>query len=121
MHHYNETIALLSGLADSDDDIDEPKSKKRRSSKPYSGDTVGLADCVDLSPILRKISKIFPEIVSKTKVLTLSIPAADTCNRLQLECEPKNQLNLIGTLITAISTLDAGDYIILEGFPLFTR
>lgn len=121
LHHYNETIALLSGLADSDDDNDEPKSKKRRSSKPYSGDTVGLADCVDLSPILRKISKIFPEIVSKTKVLTLSIPAADTCNRLQLECEPKNQLNLIGTLITAISTLDAGDYIILEGFPLFTR
>ena len=68
-----------------------------------------------------KISKIFPDMVEKTKVLSLNIPAADSTNILKLECDAKNQLKLIATLITAIMNLDTGDHIILEGFPLFTR
>jgi len=129
LHNYNATIDLLSDLADDDSDDQsgdgggggQPKKKKRKPCKPYSGEIVNLADSIDSSRILRKISKLFDSIVPKTKVLSLAVPISDTCNRLSLECEPKNQLNLIGTLITAISQLDAGDYIILEGFPLFTR
>ena len=59
--------------------------------------------------------------MEKTKVLSLTTPGARTNNILNMECEPKNQLKLIETVITAITSLDTGDHIILEGFPLFTR
>jgi len=60
-------------------------------------------------------------MVEKTKVLSFTIPVSDSTNVLSLECESKNQLKLIATLITAIMNLDTGDHIILEGLPLFTR
>lgn len=121
LQYYNETIELLSRVVEEDRD-EEPRKKKRKVEKPYSGSTLPLSDCTEDSRILNKISKIFPDMVEKTKVLSLSIPTpAESTNILTLECEPKNQLKLIGTVISAITNLDTGDHIILEGFPLFTR
>lgn len=120
LQYYNQTIDLLGELRDSDDE-DEPKKKKKKTDKVFSGETRPLVDCVDASRILFKISKIFPDMVEKTKVLSFTIPVSDSTNVLSLECESKNQLKLIATLITAIMNLDTGDHIILEGLPLFTR
>ena len=122
LQFYNETIDLLGELRDSDDEEqDEPRKKRRKTEKVFAGETRLLKDCVDSSRLMLKISKIFPDMVEKTKVLSLNIPAADSTNILKLECDAKNQLKLIATLITAIMNLDTGDHIILEGFPLFTR
>ena len=120
LQYYNETIDLLNQIEGKEEN-GEPKKKKRKQDKPFSGSTQPLAECREESKILNKISKIFPDIVEKTKVLSLSLPTARTNNILNSECEPRNQLKLIETVITAITGLDTGDHIILEGFPLFTR
>ena len=120
LQYYNETIDLLNQIEEKEEG-GEPKKKKRKLEKPFSGSTQQLAECREESRILNKISKILPDIVEKTKVLSLSLPPARTNNILNMECEPRNQLKLIETVITAITGLDTGDHIILEGFPLFTR
>lgn len=122
LQYYNETIQILQDTVSDLEDDDEPRKKKRKTEKPFTGTAVHISQVnLEESRMLNKISKIFSDMAENTKVLSLNLPAKKTTNILQLECEPENQLRLIGTLISAISTLDTGDHLILENFPLFTR
>ena len=77
---------------------------------------------VESSKQLNKISKIFPELKEKTKVLTLCVPSQEgRRNVIEMELEAKNMLKLIDTLITGVSALNNGDNLIIEKAPLLTR
>jgi len=121
---YNEAVKILKAREEEPEEEDEgPKKKRRKTEKPFSGVTSPMAELVEDSRIMYKISKLYPDIVSTTKVVSLTTHngSEKLSNVLKLECEPKHQLKLIDTVISAISGLDPGDHIIFEGFPLFTR
>jgi hypothetical protein len=121
LQYYNETIQLLTEMADDAAAVEERSAKKKKTDKPYTGLCLPLRDCVAENRVLNKISKIFPDIVDKTLVLFLARPKTPTANMLSLECDAKNQLRLADTLMNAIGKLETGDHIIIEGFPIFTR
>ena len=119
LQYYNETIQLLAELAS--EAPEERDTKKRKTDKPYTGLCLPLRDCIADHRVLNKISKIFPDIVDTTDVLFLARPKTTTSNMPSLECEAKNQLRLADTLMNSISSLETGDHLIIEGFPIFTR
>jgi len=89
-------------------------------SKPYQGSCKKLVDYKEDVRILKKLSAIFPEIVSISKVLFLS-GSSNLSNMLSDECRPENQIRLIGTIIEAVTVLEKGQHLLVQGFPLHTR
>eukprot|EP00092_Neocalanus_flemingeri_P040572 GFUD01044178.1.p1 GENE.GFUD01044178.1~~GFUD01044178.1.p1 ORF type:complete len:760 (-),score=259.24 GFUD01044178.1:200-2479(-) len=122
LQFYNETLKLLETV-DEDDSKEGGGAKRRRVekvSKPYQGSCKKLADYREDVRILKKLSAIFPEIVPISKVLFLSGSSSES-NMLSDECKPENQTRLIGTIIEAVTGLEKGQHLLVQGFPLHTR
>jgi hypothetical protein len=101
-------------------------AKRRKLDKPllktYEATCGRLADYKDEIRVLKKLTGIYPEILDKSKVLLLSPPGPqDRPNMLVEECLPANQVRLISTIIEAVAGLEAGDHLLVQGFPLYTR
>ena len=107
------------------EDVDEDEgssAKKRRvdkPSKPYQGKCKNMADYIEDVRILNKLSKIYPDILDISKVLFLSSDLSK--NILNEECKTDNQIRLIGTIIEAVTSLQKGNHLLVQGFPLHTR
>lgn len=120
LQSYNETIQLLE-LVEEDDEAGGAKRRKvDKVSKPYQGSCKKLVDYKEDIRTLRKLSAIFPEIVPISKVLFLS-GSSNTSNMLSDECRSDNQVRLIGTIIEAVTVLEKGQHLLVQGFPLHTR
>jgi len=117
---YNETSLLL----DSIDEEGDRSPKRRKIDKPcktYQGSCKKLTDYKDDVRTLRKLSHIFPEIVKDSRVLFLSGSSSGVINMLSEECKQENQVRLIGTIIEAVTVLEKGQHLLVQGFPLHTR
>ena len=78
-----------------------------------------MADYIEDVRILNKLSKIYPDILDISKVLFLSSDLSK--NILNEECKTDNQIRLIGTIIEAVTSLQKGNHLLVQGFPLHTR
>jgi len=119
LQFYNETLKLLD-LVEEDGEGGAKKRKTEKVSKPYQGSCKRLVDYKEDVRILKKLSAIFPEIVPISKVLFLS-GSTSVSNMLTDECRPDNQIRLIGTIIEAVTVLETGQHLLVQGFPLHTR
>jgi len=119
LQFYNETLQLLEDV-DENEGGEAKKRKVDKVAKPYHGSCKKLIDYKDDVRILKKLAAIFPEIVSTSKVLFLS-SSSSTSNMLTEECRPENQIRLIGTIIEAVTVLEKGQHLLVQGFPLYTR
>jgi len=120
LQSYNESLQLLDSI-----DREEEREVKRRKldklSKPYQGSCKKLSDYKEDIRTLRKLAAIYPEIIPITKVLFLSGSTGTSSNMLTEECKPDNQIRLIGTIIEAVTVLEKGQHLLVQGFPLHTR
>jgi len=119
LQSYNETLQLLE-LVEEEEGGGAKRRKVDKVSKPYQGKCKKLVDYKDDVRTLKKLSAIFPEIVPKTKVLFLS-GSSSMSNMLSDECRSENQMRLIGTIIEAMTALEKGQHLLVQGFPLYTR
>jgi len=118
LEFYRESLRLL---AMAEEGGGEAKRRKTdTATKPYEGSIKRLADYKDDVRILAKLTKIYPEILDKTKVLFLS-PGGERADMLAEECLAANQVRLISTIISAVSELEAGEHLLVQGLPLYTR
>jgi len=121
LQSYNETLKLLDLIEEEEGGGGGAKRRKvDKVSKPYQGSCKNLADYKDDVRTLKKLSAIFPEILPITKVLFLS-GSSNMSNMLTDECKSENQVRLIGTIIEAVTVLEKGQHLLLQGFPLYTR
>jgi len=132
---YNEVVDLLGGdeiksgsnsQYNSDDEEGMPKRRKLdngsvRGGKPYKGTCESISLYKEDFKMLNKLTKVFSDIEDKTKVLFLTKSMKKRTNILTTEIKAENQIRLISTLITAITDLEKGEHLIVEGFPLFSR
>jgi len=119
LQFFSETAKLLADMETEESQAPSKKRKVDKSQKAYQGKIKNLKEYNEDVRILRKLSAIFPDIVDKSKVMFLS-SAADS-NMLVEECKPDNQIRLIGTIIEAVTALEAGQHLLVQGFPLHTR
>jgi len=119
LQFYNETLQLLEAVEENEESGGK-RRKMDKVSKPYQGSCKKLVDYKEDVRILKKLSAIFPEIVSISKVLFLS-GSSNLSNMLSDECRPENQIRLIGTIIEAVTVLEKGQHLLVQGFPLHTR
>ena len=119
LQFFSETTKLLADMETEDSQAPSKKRKVDKSQKAYQGKIKNLKEYNEDVRILRKLSAIFPDIVEKSKVMFLSSAAGS--NMLVEECKPDNQIRLIGTIIEAVTALEAGQHFLVQGFPLHTR
>jgi len=120
LQSYNETLKLLEMVEEEEEGVEPKRRKVEKVSKPYQGSCKKLVDYKDDIRTLKKLSAIFPEIVPITKVLFLS-GKVSISNMLSEECRSENQVRLIGTIIEAVTGLEKGQHLLVNGFPLYTR
>jgi len=120
LQSYNETLKLLEMVEEEEEGGGPKRRKVEKVSKPYQGSCKKLVDYKDDIRTLKKLSAIFPEIVPITKVLFLS-GRVSMSNMLSEESRPENQVRLIGTIIEAVTGLEKGQHLLVQGFPLYTR
>ena len=120
---FNQTVRLLEEMeAEGEEEGGAAKRRKvEKVSKPYHGKCKKLADYREDVRLLKKLSAIFPEIVDISKVLFLLPESQSSKNNLTEECRPDNQIRLIGTIIEAVTSLEKGNHLLVQGFPLHTR
>jgi len=121
LEFYRDTLSLLEKVEEEEEEGSAAKKRKLdKSAKMYQASCKPLADYKDSVKMLRKLTGIYPDIVDKSKVLFLS-PGNERANLLTEECNPANQIRLISTLMEAVTELEAGQHLLVQGFPLFTR
>jgi len=120
LQSYNETLKLLEMVEEEEEGGGPKRRKVEKVSKPYQGSCKKLVDYKDDIRTLKKLSAIFPEIVPITKVLFLS-GRVSMSNMLSEESRSENQVRLIGTIIEAVTGLEKGQHLLVQGFPLYTR
>ena len=119
---FNQTVSLLEELEEEQEGGGAAKRRKvDKTSKPYHGKVKKLKDYREDVKLLRKLSAIFPEIVDISKVLFLLPETQSSRNHLTEECKTDNQIRLIGTIIEAVTSLEKGNHLLVQGFPLHTR
>ena len=121
---FNQTVRLLEEVEAEEGGEGGGAAKKRKLekiTKPYYGKCKRLADYREDVRLLKKLSAIFPEIVDISKVLFLLPESQSSKNNLTEECRPDNQIRLIGTIIEAVTSLEKGNHLLVQGFPLHTR
>lgn len=125
---FNQTISLLEEIEQEEQEEREgggggaaKKRKVEKTSKPYHGKCKRLADYREDVRLLKKVSAIFPEILDISRVLFLLPDSQKDKNSLTEECRPDNQIRLIGTIIEAVTSLEKGNHLLVQGFPLHTR
>jgi len=111
---YNSCVALLEEVAG-----EEPKEKKRKVEKSYSGSSITMEQAKEEVKSLQKLAKLFPDVVEKSKVLALQTTFES--NFLTEETKTDNQIRLISTIIEAVTGLERGQHLLVSGFPLYTR
>jgi len=117
---YNCMVAQLSLLETGENETGEPKEKRRKvADKSYQGQTAPLNQRQEGVKSLQKLSKILPDVVEKSQVLTLHNNTQ--ANFLSEECKTDNQIRLISTIIEAVTGLERGQHLLVSGFPLYTR
>lgn len=120
---FTETLKLLEDVEDEENAGGAAKKRKvEKTGKSYQAKCKKMADYVEDVKQLKKLCKIFPDIQDNSQVLFLS-PSTPTHakNMLNEECKTENQINLIGTIIEAVSSLKPGQHLLVQGFPLHTR
>lgn len=118
---FNQTVSLLEEAEEEDEGGSAKRRKIDKVSKPYHGKCKKLQDYREDVRLLKKLSAIFPEIVDITKVLFLLPDTQSNKNHLTEECRTENQIRLIGTIIEAVTSLEKGNHLLVQGFPLHTR
>ena len=120
LEFYRNALELLDRVEEEDGE-GAKRRKVDKTVKPYQGTCRPLSEYKEEVKILKKLTNIYPEILELTKVLFLTPAGSERMNLLSEECTAANQVRLISTIIEAVTGLEAGQHLLVQGFPLYTR